>query len=80
MAYLYDVIHPSLPMLPYDEAAAARHAFIRQARAAQGRPLPFADGQIASIALTHGLTLVTANTKDFIGVEGLSLEDWLAAQ
>ena len=31
------------------------------------------DAQIAAIALTHDLTLVTRNTKDFMGIEGLML-------
>lgn len=32
---------------------------------------------IASVALAHGLTLVTHNTADFAGIPGLVLEDWL---
>ena len=32
---------------------------------------------IASVALAHGLTLVTNNTKDFENIPGLRLEDWL---
>jgi predicted nucleic acid-binding protein len=31
---------------------------------------------IASIALSHNLILVTHNTKEFIRVEGLQIEDW----
>jgi tRNA(fMet)-specific endonuclease VapC len=39
-------------------------------------PPPFADGQIASIAATRDLTLVTANVADFERFEGLRVEDW----
>ena len=79
IAYLSEVLRPSLPIIPYEALAAARHAAIRSARAAQGRPLPFADGQIAAIALAHNLKLVTANTKDFTQIEELTLEDWSRA-
>ena len=32
---------------------------------------------IASMALLHGLTLVTHNTADFQNIPGLRLDDWL---
>lgn len=31
----------------------------------EGRPISFADGQIAATAIQHGLVLITRNTKDF---------------
>jgi hypothetical protein len=31
----------------------------------RGRPAPYVDGQIAAIAQTYGLVLVTLNTRDF---------------
>jgi tRNA(fMet)-specific endonuclease VapC len=34
------------------------------------------DLQIASIALQHGLTLVTHNTREFSRIPGLKLDDW----
>lgn len=43
-----------------------------------GRTIPYADGQIAAIAVVHALTLVTANVRDFRAVEGLRLDDWRA--
>jgi tRNA(fMet)-specific endonuclease VapC len=33
---------------------------------------------IAAIAVAHGLTLVTANTREFERVIGLALENWEA--
>ncbi|PMY00533.1 VapC toxin family PIN domain ribonuclease, partial [Pseudomonas sp. GW460-13] len=41
-----------------------------------GFTLPFVDGQIASVAIAHGLTLVTRNTKDFSELTGLRLANW----
>ncbi|QDU91726.1 PIN domain protein [Pirellulimonas nuda] len=42
-----------------------------------GRLTPLTDLWIASTAIAHDLTLVTHNTKDFEGIPGLSLADWL---
>ena len=75
--YLRDVVAP-LPLLAYDGAAASLHAGQRAAAEQAGRSRPFADGQIAAIAVAHGLTLVTRNLKDFEGVPGLRVVDWFA--
>jgi toxin FitB len=42
-------------------------------RANTDRTLPVADSMIASAAITHHMTLVTRNTGDFTGIEGLML-------
>ena len=42
-------------------------------RANTDRTLPAADSMIASAAITHHMTLITRNTKDFEGIEGLML-------
>ena len=42
-------------------------------RANTARTIPIADTMIASAAITHHMTLVTRNTKDFEGIEGLML-------
>ena len=41
-----------------------------------GTPIGPYDLQIASIALHHGLTLVTHNVAEFGRVPGLVVEDW----
>ncbi len=76
--YLLNVVGRTIPILPYDEAAAARHAVERARLTALGRPPVFSDGQIAAIAAVHGLILVTMSFSDFIHFEGLSIEDWSA--
>ena len=42
----------------------------------QGKPIGPYDSQIAAIALTHQLMLVTHNTAEFGRVAGLAVEDW----
>lgn len=74
--YLADVVGQSFPILPYDTAAASRHALERARLESSGRTPPFVDGQIAAIALIHNLTLVTRNVRDFAPFAGLSVEAW----
>jgi tRNA(fMet)-specific endonuclease VapC len=74
-SYLAGVVG-SLPVLPYDAAAARIHAEFRIEGERAGVSRPFADGQIAAIAMAHGLTLVTRNTKDFVGIAGLRVANW----
>jgi len=75
-AYLRDVVRASFPILPYDESAAAWHGTERARLESLGTPVPFVDGQIASIAATNGLILVTSNAKDFVRFKGLEVQDW----
>ena len=65
----------TVPVLPYDETAAAHFARLRQTL--QRRP-GTQDLRIAAIALSRGATLVTRNQRDFQGIAGLRLEDWSA--
>jgi tRNA(fMet)-specific endonuclease VapC len=65
-----------MPILPYDADAADWHAAERARLAFAGRVPPFVDGQIAAIAVTRGLTLVTANVADFRPFAGLTVIDW----
>lgn len=73
--FVQDVVG-QLPVLSYDASAARIHAELRAQRALGGQTLPFVDGQIAAIAIAHGATLVTRNTKDFAGLQGLRMVDW----
>ena len=75
-AYLKDVIARTIPILSYDQRAALWHAEERARLAGIGRPPPFADGQIAAIAATNGLSLVTFNRDDYAAFRSLRLEDW----
>jgi tRNA(fMet)-specific endonuclease VapC len=75
-SYLYEVVAPTIPVLPYDERAAEWHAVERARLTSQGKTPPFADGQIAAIASVNDLILVTFNISDYEHFEGLKIEDW----
>jgi tRNA(fMet)-specific endonuclease VapC len=62
--------------LPFDDAAADEYGRLRAHLARLGTPIGPNDLMIASIALAHGLILVTHNTAEFRRVPGLILEDW----
>jgi tRNA(fMet)-specific endonuclease VapC len=74
--FLERVVRPNFPVLAYDLAAADWHAAQRVELERAGRPTPFVDGQIASIAHVHDLTLVTANGKDFAPFTAVRVESW----
>lgn len=75
-AYLEEAVRSALPILPYDEEAAAWHARERARLGRRGRSPSAADGQIAAIARVNELVIVTANLKDFRRFHGLTLENW----
>lgn len=74
--YLNDVVRATMPILDYDELAAELHAAERARLAARGDTSPFADSQIAAIALANDLTLVTFNDADFRRFDGLRIMTW----
>jgi tRNA(fMet)-specific endonuclease VapC len=74
--YLFGTVLAALPILPYDETAAKWHAAERAHLEARGKTPPFNDSQIAAIAKTNDLVLVTANRMHFEFFAGLQIEDW----
>lgn len=58
-------------ILAFDEAAAHRYGEVMGRRKEMGRPLAILDGQIASIAWSHGCSVATRNVDHFLdcGVE-----------
>jgi tRNA(fMet)-specific endonuclease VapC len=66
-----------LIVLAFDEECARQFGLLRGDLKRAGIATGPIDLQIASVALVHDLTLVTHNTADFQGINGLRLEDWL---
>lgn len=60
-------------ILRFGETSAMRFQTLRSERVRIGA----LDLKIASIALEHGATLLSANARDFQQVPGLRVEDWL---
>jgi predicted nucleic acid-binding protein len=79
---LTDWLETDLPLfftgriLPVDTAVTDRWG---RMVATAGRPLPAIDSLLAATALTHSLTLVTRNTKDFAGLPVQIFNPWSAS-
>ena len=76
LRYLGILKEQGLVVFSYDQNAAEWHAQERTRLVAAGQTPAFVDGQIAAIACTRRLILVTRNTRDFSGFEGLEVENW----
>ncbi|HVA88739.1 MAG TPA: type II toxin-antitoxin system VapC family toxin [Chloroflexota bacterium] len=63
--------------LPFDDAAADAYGHIRAHLVTQGTAIGPNDLLIAAITVTHQLTLVTHNTREFGRVPSLVLTDWM---
>jgi len=75
-AYVYQEIEEKLLILPYDRLAAKWHALEQGRLRRIGKTPPSLDGQIAAVAATNNLTLVTRNVKDFQYFQGIKIENW----
>jgi tRNA(fMet)-specific endonuclease VapC len=70
---------PGIPIIPYDQIAVIWHEIQRAQFLALWRIIPFAVEQIAAIASTNNLILVTRNTKDFSCINGLIVTNWFSS-
>ena len=77
LAALENFIAP-LTVVDFTLEAAKKAAKIRNNLQKQGTPIGAYDVQIAAIALSLNMTLLTNNTREFERVKGLKLENWVA--
>jgi tRNA(fMet)-specific endonuclease VapC len=66
----------ALPILDFTPDDARRAAECRVRLRALGTPIGPYDILVAGQALNRGLTLITRNTRKFVRVEGLTVENW----
>ncbi|SEJ29599.1 tRNA(fMet)-specific endonuclease VapC [Dyadobacter sp. SG02] len=64
-------------VLDFDTQAAEAYASIRADLESKGKIIGANDLLISAHALSHGLILVTNNTKEFDRVGGLQIENWI---
>jgi tRNA(fMet)-specific endonuclease VapC len=65
------------PLLDLDLPTARVHARLRAELAVAGAMIGPHDLWLAAVCLTHGLTMVTANVREFNRVPGLTVECWV---
>ncbi|MBZ9967963.1 type II toxin-antitoxin system VapC family toxin [Mesorhizobium sp. BR1-1-2] len=66
-----------IPVLPLDVPADAEYGALRAELEAAGQHIGHNDLFIAAHACAMGITLVTANTGEFIRIRNLKIENWL---
>ena len=75
-AAFVEAILERLPLLPVDLATARAHAQVWATLAAAGMLIGPHDLWLAATCIAHGLTMVTANVREFTRVPGLAVEVW----
>jgi len=76
--FLQDGVLPNFAVFAFDAEAASWHGKERARLQAAGTPAPFEDGQIAAIAATRGLVVVTENVRHFAHFQGVAVVNWCA--
>jgi tRNA(fMet)-specific endonuclease VapC len=75
-AAFVEAILERFPVLPVDLATARAHAHVWAELAAAGLMIGPHDLWLAATCIAHGLTIVTANVREFARVPGLRVEVW----
>lgn len=73
---LNDFVQRLDAILPWDTAAIDETARLRVHLSAQGIPIGHNDAAIAGHALATNCAVVTNNTREFVRVPGLTVENW----
>lgn len=71
------IVRGAQAVLPFDTRAARTFGELKALLERRGDPIAEPDLQIASIALSRELVLVTRNVRHFRRVPGLTVENWI---
>jgi len=71
-----DLLASKLKILPYTNACAIHYGVIKSFLKAQGQLIGGNDLLIAAHAIAEKAVLITNNTKEFLRVPGLQVENW----
>ncbi|MBW1768483.1 MAG: type II toxin-antitoxin system VapC family toxin [Deltaproteobacteria bacterium] len=74
-----DKVFPNLNILPFDTESGKIYGRLKARLEKKGLSKSEPDLRIASIAIQHNMILVTGNTRHFMGIPGLNIEDWIKA-
>jgi tRNA(fMet)-specific endonuclease VapC len=74
---LDQIVWPNVTVLPFDDKAAQTYGRLRAMLEKAGTPASEPDLRIASIAISEGMTLITANERHFTRIPSLQIENWL---
>jgi tRNA(fMet)-specific endonuclease VapC len=74
---LKTILLPMVNILPFDSRAAYYYGKIRTDLEVSGKTIAHADIQIASIASSNSLIIITGNMKHFSRINGLIVKDWI---
>ncbi|MDQ2925418.1 MAG: type II toxin-antitoxin system VapC family toxin [Acidobacteriota bacterium] len=80
-ALIHDLLNELIGarVLPFDRQAAEEHAKLVARAAARGKPVSFADAQIAAIASVHGFTVASRDTEPFVAMDIPVINPWTAS-
>ena len=73
-----EVFLAPLEILPFDEAAVWAYGDLRADLERRGESIGSLDTMIAAHALSLNALLVTNNTREFVKVKGLQLDNWVS--
>lgn len=74
---LNKILLPTVNILNFDSASAFIYGEIRVKLEKKGTLISHTDMQIASIAMSNNITLITGNIKHFERIENLKMENWI---